>query len=124
MKFESLPADTPHVNALAHVKTLVNGNNPFGPNTLLRPAAGSKSAFDPLALSNVPLVFGCGSGEEDIIDIGCCCCCWANTIDLPAVPEKIASDSKSIDEITPVIFSFEMFLLEDVVLVLIVLVFL
>ena len=70
------------------------------------------------------MVFGCGSGEEDIIDIGCCCCCWANTIDLPAVAEKIASDSKSIDEITPVIFSFEMFLLEDVVLVLIVLVFL
>jgi len=118
VKFESLPADTPHVNALAHVKTLVNGNNPFGPNTLLRPAAGSKSAFDPLALSNVPLVFGCGSDEEDIIDIDCCCC-WANTTDLPAVAEKIASDSKSIDEITPVIFSFEIFLLEGVVLVLV-----
>jgi len=118
VKFESLPADTPHVNALAHVKTFVNGNNPFGPNTLLRPAAGSKSAFDPLALSNVPLVFGCGNDEEDIIDIDGCCC-WASTTDLPGAAEKIASDSKSIEEITPVIFSFEMFLLDVVLVVLV-----
>ena len=38
----SSPADTPHVNASAHLKVSVNGNTPSGPNTLVSPTAGSK----------------------------------------------------------------------------------
>jgi hypothetical protein len=95
------------------VKTLVNGNNPFGPNTLLRPTPGSKSAFDAVALSNVPLAFGWGSDEDDIIDIDCCCGCCARTTDRPSVPENIARDSKSINPENMARESLDMFLLED-----------
>ena len=40
------PADTPHVNASAHLKVSVNGNTPSGPNTLDQSYSRFKNAFD------------------------------------------------------------------------------
>jgi hypothetical protein len=56
--------------------------------------------------------FGCGSGGIT----GCCC---ASAIDLPSIIEKIAKESKRIDEITPTIFSLEIFFLDIVMFVIV-----
>jgi P-type Cu+ transporter len=45
VNFASFPAETPHVNALAQLKTSVKGNNPSGPNTLVKPTPGSNKAL-------------------------------------------------------------------------------